>query len=546
MKDGKAILHNHGIKDTHPTMTTVDFISSLPDDLLHYIGIHLAKLTSGSIVEQVQTACNLRAVGNSSFTALSNLMYEEIEPGCTRIVHRVKPLFVIPDDIHKYKDVAKRLEKLNRKVATLNFEISIYNKKVRNLQVCPLNDAIRVLFKEEYNKRITASRAITEYLLTEDDLTKMKCEMVRNPHYRSAASMRLYLLREVRAYCQQKYGSLEDERVRREQKARIKIDAKIQKRNDRISKVNGLFLSDRDDNNDSGIHEDPLRYYCDENIKGFVEDGKPCFRDLKSLVMQRRRRYDALVGRIQEDDDLSYLFQHLRHRVFTLYIKDLDQDSDDLDHVIQQGRADICRLQERQERIDHVHQLKERWTLTSEELRYLNSKFTNYIENTSITSWESFLAMVEQTRQRLHELKTRLQEKDCALRNDSVLCDEYILHNKGRINEVVDTMVEMKFFFEHTNYASCMSSLMRDYYRERRRHSHGNWSDGGYEEEEEDEDDRREIEAERKENSEYSKKCALEEWVRKFASKEAAKNCPYLPASLKSKIDRIDLRQSRY
>lgn len=510
----------------------IDFFARLPDDLLHCIGKHLSNLTSESIVDKVQTACHLRTVGNPSFTTLSNLLYEEIEPGCTRVIHIPKPLLTIPDEVHT--DAAKRdefckqigtsargsasviLEKLNKKVATLNENILNHNKKVCNLKVCPLNDATRVIFFDEYHKRITATRAKTEFFLTEDDLENLQCDLAKNPHSRFASCMRLYLLREVRAYCKQKYGSLEDERGRRQKQAQSKHDAKAQKRNDRMSKVNNLFTSD----------DDPRRDYCEEIIKRFVEDAKPCFRDVKTMVLRRQARYDALVERIP---DIS---QHMRHRVFTKYITQSIEF--EVDHVVDLVRTDILRLQQRQERTDRIHQLKQR--LTEQELHYLDSTFANCIENTNV-AWESFLTTVESIRQRLREIRLQLQEKGCTLRSDSVLCDDYIVHNKGCINHIVDTMVEMKFFFEHTNYAYWMSSMMRDYYRERRRYSHG-WFD----DEDEDEDDRREIEAERKQNSKHSKQCALEEWVRTFASKEQAKNSPYLPSSLKSKIDRISFR----
>jgi hypothetical protein len=52
--------------------------------------------------------------------------------------------------------------------------------------------------------RITASRAKGEFGLTEDDLDGLGCEHVRNPHYRSAAPMRLYELAEVESMVETK------------------------------------------------------------------------------------------------------------------------------------------------------------------------------------------------------------------------------------------------------------------------------------------------------------------------------------------------------
>jgi hypothetical protein len=47
--------------------------------------------------------------------------------------------------------------------------------------------------------RITASRAKGQYGLNDRDLARLGCEYARNPHYRSAPCMRLYLLAEVEA-----------------------------------------------------------------------------------------------------------------------------------------------------------------------------------------------------------------------------------------------------------------------------------------------------------------------------------------------------------
>ncbi len=59
------------------------------------------------------------------------------------------------------------------------------------------------------NARITATRAKTEFRLTENDLLSLNETLVRNPHYRSAAPMRLYLLSDVVAASHEKHGGPE-------------------------------------------------------------------------------------------------------------------------------------------------------------------------------------------------------------------------------------------------------------------------------------------------------------------------------------------------
>ena len=66
-------------------------------------------------------------------------------------------------------------------------------------------------------KHITKSRAKSEYGLRESDLEDMDVEYARNPHYRSAAPMQLYLLSEVKQKSAEKKDALvEKERAKSE------------------------------------------------------------------------------------------------------------------------------------------------------------------------------------------------------------------------------------------------------------------------------------------------------------------------------------------
>ena len=55
--------------------------------------------------------------------------------------------------------------------------------------------------------KITASRAKGEFGLNDNDLSELDCILVRNPHYRSAACMRLYVLSDVEAASDAKKAS---------------------------------------------------------------------------------------------------------------------------------------------------------------------------------------------------------------------------------------------------------------------------------------------------------------------------------------------------
>ena len=51
---------------------------------------------------------------------------------------------------------------------------------------------------EERPEKITATDAKREYTITAHDLAKLPCEVLANPHYRSAGPMKLYLLEDIK------------------------------------------------------------------------------------------------------------------------------------------------------------------------------------------------------------------------------------------------------------------------------------------------------------------------------------------------------------
>ena len=110
---------------------------------------------------------------------------------------------------------------------------------------------------------------------------------------------------------------------------------------------------------------------------------------------------------------------------------------------------------------------------------------------------------------RYDELVNKLGQHGLPLREDSRLCEEYIERGVGNIDHIVETMIEMNFYFQHTDY--------RQIYREvwRREKSFSGWADA---------DD----------VSEMAKYDAL----RQFAS--GLSECPdYVPASLRSDVQSL-------
>ena len=68
---------------------------------------------------------------------------------------------------------------------------------------------------------ITSTRAKREYGLNESDLSKLECKSVRNPHYRSAAPMRLYNIEDVKAA---QVAKANEHKPTRQEKSRLEVE----------------------------------------------------------------------------------------------------------------------------------------------------------------------------------------------------------------------------------------------------------------------------------------------------------------------------------
>ena len=66
-----------------------------------------------------------------------------------------------------------------------------------------------------------------------------------------------------------------------------------------------------------------------------------------------------------------------------------------------------------------------------------------------------------QMEQRRADLIAALAAKNLQLRSDSVMCREYIEHGERSLEEVVDIMHEMQFFFSQTSYREELTAVFR-------------------------------------------------------------------------------------
>jgi len=98
--------------------------------------------------------------------------------------------------VKKAKEKA-RIDKKNAKEAAEKAFIQPYLAEAENC------------FKGESGVNITVTRAKSEYRLNENDLSSLGYDEKTNPHYKSAAPMRLYDEGEVAAVCKSKYQTKE-------------------------------------------------------------------------------------------------------------------------------------------------------------------------------------------------------------------------------------------------------------------------------------------------------------------------------------------------
>lgn len=89
-------------------------------------------------------------------------------------------------------------------------------------------------------------------------------------------------------------------------------------------------------------------------------------------------------------------------------------------------------------------------------LRSLPPKCAAYVNNASMSFFDHI--GLQQRAERYSKMTTALEARGLLLRDDSKLCRGYIMNGYGIVAEIVDTMEEMGFLYDHTNYESRCSA----------------------------------------------------------------------------------------
>jgi hypothetical protein len=193
-------------------------MEKLPIDCIRTIA---AKLTDCDdkyrrICDAAVDAVSLLLVGNSAFTDLSIAVQENLEPNGRTAAQYEK--MRLPDDLTDASTVNKLKEACRiRGLHVSGVKAVLWERlrdaveAVRPTRGCILSSKFRTEMTAKRRVRVSASTAKSDYLLTDGDLARLQCELVKNPVYRSAAPMRLYLLRDVIRTALAKHGGRDAE-----------------------------------------------------------------------------------------------------------------------------------------------------------------------------------------------------------------------------------------------------------------------------------------------------------------------------------------------
>jgi hypothetical protein len=328
----------------------------LPAGPLHIIALHLSKSDDKyhRLCDVSEDAANLMLVGNVAFTELSIAVQEKLEPGVRLVNDSVFERMRIHEGLSEASkaDVLKKACR-DRGLMVSGVKAALWRRLMeaevvaRPPRVCILSAKFRSEMRAMRSARMCVSTVKLEYRLTEKDLTTLSCERKRNPMYRSAAPMRLYLIRDVARVALKKHASSSHTRIR---------------------------------------------------VPAISAD-------------ERRTSRETLLSKKLGDITLD-------SRIFSV-------------------SESACRARD----------------------LYLNSGRGGGAVKVA--------ADIIATNTRLHILERALEDRGCELRSDSRLCTGFVENDDGDPEDIAVSMLEMKFFHNHTEYASILDDLWEDARRER-------------------------------------------------------------------------------
>lgn len=328
-------------------------METLPHDCLYIISQYIADDFEDGIV---RTSATISLVAKSTLQ-LSTMLWDRLEPGChtansrnwlkkmkewetfknnfhselekvstpierPSVSHRntLKELSALCENLKVSKSgtKAKLLENIAKAFDVLDAErqqkrdnlVRQYNTKPRQ-NTCPVSTKYISKINNVRSTQIVASTAKKDYGLNDDDLSKIDCKFVRNPHYSCASPMRLYRRVDIERYLSSKYGGYKAYLAEQKRKALQKQkrqNTQLKNRDEKQKQFND-YLAKNNINHDEvcGYSETANNYYSKYNLDDFLECVNR-YNALQEALRQRNciLRHDSKLCKMYIDGDTTY------------------------------------------------------------------------------------------------------------------------------------------------------------------------------------------------------------------------------------------------
>lgn len=391
-------------------------------------------------------------------------------------------LFIKKDDFCSFRMFHKNL--INFTITSKRFFNLFYPNSIEHTFL--KNNLI-----EESKLSLCKSNVVSKYPIKNSELDNdIQCSLVKNPHYKYGAPMKIYKISNILDFLYKKYQSKKMYDELEEKKDELKIK--------RLNIYNLLFEQYKLDKNVSLYQEN----------YSFVSRGTPGIKNIENKI----KNYFEIILRKEE------LNKYIRSNNLKLYdiniVKEyINENKYNLEFIIDKLKE--CKIREEllyNELLNNNISLKEQ-----KNNEYISSKIHDFI-NYNKYSHTYISEQIVGKRDRKNNLIIELKKNGLKLRNDSEICQKYIDNNEYDLDYVVNTMVEMNFYYSYTNYSNIFQEEKRE-------------ADRYY-----DSDEGRYV-YDYIEVSNISKQRALTKWCSKYSSYEIAIENNVLPKSLYNKVE---------
>ncbi|KAG2187076.1 hypothetical protein INT44_003304 [Umbelopsis vinacea] len=315
----------------------------------------------------------------------------------------------------------------------------------------------------ERSTRITKMRAKSEYRLTDDELEGVSVTYARNPHYRNAAPMCLYDVKQVIQMARLVHGG--DIGIEAALNATIKKGNAMIEARRRNKETRKIRLEERlaKENLTNMIHYHVCSHYIESSRGGNLETIVITLQaeaEKQRLIVNRRSEIDAALAASGIQNVPLYLTEYQEYvNHGNGLVEAILSQARKLDEVV---RNKVVRIQELTDK------------LAAAGLQNVPRHSIGYHEyvNNANGSVEEILLQARKKEEvarnqelRRQELIDKLAVAGLTLRSDSRLCQRYIGSATGVADSIVITMMEMDWFFRCTSYATSRKSFY-NYYEE--------------------------------------------------------------------------------